>query len=197
MKNKANRDLPLLILLLLVGIASIGAGVSKISGYSISTGRSNSVTSDVGYADDIKLTASIERPVYVVTKSGISQAEAEQLAEELEIPTFANPADLSGNDIVDIDDLCIFASYWLENDCNQGSDFDEDGSVTLVDYVVLGYYWQQGRISRVVFDNGMVSFIDPDKFQAVPMYQIDPGSVDPNLRYNEDGEATLFEGFAP
>jgi len=57
------------------------------------------------------------------------------------------PGDFNGDCTIDIQDFDEFAGWWLRQDCNknnnwcQGSDFDRDGDVNLVDFAELSAEW--------------------------------------------------------
>lgn len=55
-------------------------------------------------------------------------------------------SDLSGDCSVDLEDLALFAQYWLNTDCGtsnncQGADFEPDGSVTMTDLAAFSLEW--------------------------------------------------------
>ena len=53
--------------------------------------------------------------------------------------------DFSGNGIVDMNDLSVFFSFWLVNDCNEtaGVDLNEDCLVNFYEFAVLAENWLQ------------------------------------------------------
>jgi hypothetical protein len=66
---------------------------------------------------------------------------------ELEVYQDCQGADIDGNGIVDISDLGILTSYWMEPDCNANNDCDggdiyDDNTIDFLDFVILAEYWQ-------------------------------------------------------
>jgi hypothetical protein len=53
--------------------------------------------------------------------------------------------DFTGGSAVDMDDLSVFAGFWLANDCNQtaGVDMDGDCIVDFYEFAFLGENWLQ------------------------------------------------------
>ena len=50
-----------------------------------------------------------------------------------------NPADLNDDDVLDMNDLSMFVSYWLSDDYD--ADMFKDGIVDLLDWVMFNEYW--------------------------------------------------------
>ncbi|MFZ9033844.1 MAG: dockerin type I domain-containing protein, partial [Anaerohalosphaeraceae bacterium] len=66
---------------------------------------------------------------------------------ELEVYQDCEGADINGDGIVDISDLGILTSYWLEPDCNayndcDGADIYDDNTVDYLDFAIFTEYWQ-------------------------------------------------------
>ena len=66
---------------------------------------------------------------------------------EFEVYQNCEGADIDNSGIVDIDDLGILASYWLEQNCNahndcDGADIYNDNTINFLDFTIFAEYWQ-------------------------------------------------------
>ena len=66
---------------------------------------------------------------------------------ELEVYQDCEGADIDNSGIIDIDDLGILASYWLEPDCSlnndcDGADIYNDNTINFLDFTLFAEYWQ-------------------------------------------------------
>ncbi|MCE5187062.1 MAG: fibronectin type III domain-containing protein [Planctomycetaceae bacterium] len=81
-----------------------------------------------------------------VSLTEIAPAWDPQTCQDVQSGGFAMALDLSNDCYIDIDDLLIFAGYWLDADCLAqtncgGADTQPDGRVTLPDLAALGGDW--------------------------------------------------------
>ncbi|MHC5001113.1 MAG: galactose-binding domain-containing protein [Planctomycetota bacterium] len=66
---------------------------------------------------------------------------------ELEVYQDCEGADIDGDGIVDISDLGVLTSYWLEPNCNayndcDGADIYDDNKIDFLDFSIFAEYWQ-------------------------------------------------------
>jgi hypothetical protein len=71
---------------------------------------------------------------------------------ELEVYQDCQGADIDLSGIVDIDDLEIISSYWLEPNCDlyddcEGSDLYDDDIIDFFDLMQLSKYWSRSSCS--------------------------------------------------
>jgi len=67
----------------------------------------------------------------------------------LPVTSFAIDGDVTDDNSVDVNDLRIFMDYWLsEPNADPNCDFNEDGNVNFLDYVILAGNWQ----SKLIFN---------------------------------------------
>ncbi|HOL31256.1 MAG TPA: hypothetical protein PK052_04680, partial [Anaerohalosphaeraceae bacterium] len=95
------------------------------------------------------LGASAPRTIWLdaITLTETSSNPDPQNCSEVYAAGFELPADLSGDCSVDIEDLIVWAAFWLDANCGpdngycQKADAGLDGSVTLADWEAFCLYW--------------------------------------------------------
>lgn len=85
-------------------------------------------------------------PTFVVTSARVEQVEAPP-EEPPEAYSFTQ-ADMNCDHCVNLGDLMVLTQRWLRNDCTtplwcDNADSNKSGTVDLVDFVPVGWYWQQ------------------------------------------------------
>ncbi|MGA2091906.1 MAG: DUF6345 domain-containing protein [Sedimentisphaerales bacterium] len=107
----------------------------------------------------------------------------------LSSPASAIITDLNGDGCVNFYDFSLWALDWLKG-------VTEPNKLPV--YVVKQSGVPQYNASRLVenlgiptdhygLECGVVAFLNPNTFQAVPVVSVDPNLLDPNLLYNEEG----------